>query len=116
MRREIRLAHYSWRTEQSYAEAAARFLNHFPNVAPDALTDAHIKSYLEHLAVERNVSASTQNQAFSAILFLFRRVLGHDLGNLELVEGQAILTSESSFAKAYGGQVASPLDRLGALS
>jgi integron integrase len=82
MRREIRLAHYSWRTEQSYTEAVARFLNHFPDFAPEALTDTHVKSYLEHLAVERSVSASTQNQAFSAILFMFRRVLGRDLGDL----------------------------------
>ena len=80
MRREIRLAHYSWRTEQSYTEAVSRFLEHFPTVAPEALTDAHVKTYLEHLAVERTVSASTQNHAFSAILFLFRRILGHDLG------------------------------------
>ena len=82
LRREIRLAHYSWRTEQSYTEAVASFLRYFPRATPTDLTDAHVKSYLEHLAVERGVSASTQNHAFSAILFLFRRVLGHDLGNL----------------------------------
>ena len=41
-----------------------------------------MKTYLEHLAVERGVSASTQNQAFSAILFMFRRVLGRELGQL----------------------------------
>jgi integron integrase len=82
LRREIRLAHYSWRTEQSYTEAATRFLKYFPGATPAGLTDAHVKAYLEHLAVERNVSASTQNQAFSAILFLFRRVLGHELGEL----------------------------------
>jgi integron integrase len=82
MRREIRLAHYSWRTEQSYTEAVARFLGHFPNLAPTELTEMHVKSYLEYLAVERSVSASTQNQAFSAILFLFRRVLGRQLGEL----------------------------------
>ena len=81
IRREIRLAHYSWRTEQSYTEAVARFLGHFPNLAPTELTEMHVKSYLEYLAVERSVSASTQNQAFSAILFLFRRVLGR-LDNL----------------------------------
>ena len=82
LRREIRLSHYSWRTEQCYAEAVSRFLDSQPLVAPAALTDQHVKAYLEHLAVERGVSASTQNQAFSAILFLFRRVLGHDLGDM----------------------------------
>jgi integron integrase len=82
LRREIRLAHYSWRTEQSYTEAVTRFLRYFPSAVPAEMTDAHVKSYLEHLAVERNVSASTQNQAFSAILFLFRRVLGRELGEL----------------------------------
>jgi integron integrase len=82
MRREIRLAHYSWRTEQSYTEAVASFLRYFPSATPAELTDAHVKSYLEHLAVERSVSASTQNQAFSAVLFLFRRVLGREMGEL----------------------------------
>lgn len=82
LRREIRMAHYSWRTEQSYVDAVARFLEHFPDVAPTTLTDAHVKAYLEYLAVERSVSASTQNHAFSAILFLFRRILGRDLGDV----------------------------------
>ncbi len=82
LRREIRLAHYSWRTEQSYTEAVASFLRYFPAAVPAEMTDAHVKSYLEHLAVERSVSASTQNQAFSAILFLFRRVLGREMGEL----------------------------------
>ena len=82
LRREIRLAHYSWRTEQGYTEAVSRFLGHFADVALERLSDAHVKAYLEHLAVERTVSASTQNHAFSAILFLFRRVLGRDLGQM----------------------------------
>jgi integron integrase len=82
LRREIRLAHYTWRTEQAYTEAVARFLRHFPDAPPGSLTNGHVKTYLEYLAVERSVSASTQNQAFSAVLFFFRRVLGHDLGDL----------------------------------
>ena len=82
LRSEIRLSHYSLRTEQCYCEAITRFLRHFPATAPTEVTDAQVKAYLEHLAVERGVSASTQNQAFSAILFLFRRVLRRELGEL----------------------------------
>ena len=43
---------------------------------PSALTARHVEQFLSHLAVERKVSASTQNQAFSALLFLYRHVLG----------------------------------------
>jgi len=44
----------------------------------------NVKHFLAHLAVERRVSASTQNQAFSALLFLFRHILGRDTGDLNV--------------------------------
>jgi integron integrase len=82
LRCEIRLSHYSWRTEQCYVDAVTRFFRHFPATDSLEFTAEQVKAYLEHLAVERGVSASTQNQAFSAILFLFRRVLRRELGEL----------------------------------
>jgi site-specific recombinase XerD len=50
---------------------------------PSELDDGDVKRYLTHLATERRVAASTQNQAFNALLFLFRNVLGQALGGLQ---------------------------------
>lgn len=82
LRKEVRLNHYSIRTEQTYLEWVRRFLLYTGPVAEGALGEAEVKRFLEHLALERMVAASTQNQAFSAILFFFKRVLERELGNL----------------------------------
>jgi integron integrase len=82
LQRAIRLNHYSIRTEQSYLEMVRRFLLYTGPVTEGALEGSHVKRFLEHLALERLVAASTQNQAFSALLFFFKRVLGRDMGNL----------------------------------
>lgn len=82
LRRALRLHHYSIRTEQAYTEMVRRFLLYTGPVDQAAMTEVQVKRFLEHLALERQVTASTQNQAFSAILFFFKRVLERDLGNL----------------------------------
>jgi integron integrase len=82
LQRAVRLNHYSIRTEQSYLEIVRRFLLYTGPVEEDALDGSHVKRFLEHLALERLVAASTQNQAFSAILFFFKRVLDRDMGDL----------------------------------
>jgi integron integrase len=81
LQKSIRLNHYSLRTEQSYLEVVKRFLL-FTGAGVE-LGGAQVKRYLEYLAVERNVAASTQNQAFSALLYFFKKVLGRELGALE---------------------------------
>jgi integron integrase len=81
MRRAIRVSHYSLRTEQAYLEMVRRFLLFTGAVAPAGLSTDHVRRFLEHLAVERKVAASTQNQALSAILFFFKRVLRRELGD-----------------------------------
>ena len=83
LRRRIRTRHYSYRTECSYADWVRRFFAYCserqgvpePRIESDAVRD-----YLTHLAVRRQVSSSTQNQAFAALLFLCREVLGLDVG------------------------------------
>ena len=81
MRRAIRLSHYSLRTEQAYLEMVRRFLL-FTGAVPLAdLSSEHVRRFLEYLAVERKVAASTQNQALSAVLFFFKRVLQRELGD-----------------------------------
>jgi len=84
MKRIIRLKHYSYSTERSYLDWAKRFFRYVHETkGNDALfVSDDIKQYLSHLAIKQLVSASTQNQAFNALLFLFRDVLGQDVGNL----------------------------------
>lgn len=81
LRRAVRVNHYSIRTEQSYLEQVRRFLMY--TGPAEHLGEEHVQRYLEHLAVGRRVAASTQNQAFSALLFFFKRVLARPLGDLE---------------------------------
>jgi len=75
MRAEIRLRHYSLRTEQSYIHWVRRFILFHNKRHPAEMGEREVTAYLTHLAVDRKVSASTQNQALSAILFLYRQVL-----------------------------------------
>ena len=82
MVRTLRLRHYAYRTEQTYVEWVERFLRYHQTDDPLSLQDADIREFLEHLAVEKNVSASTQNQAFSAVLFLYQSALERPLGDL----------------------------------
>lgn len=79
LRRSVRLNHYSLRTEQTYVEMLRRYLAFIGPVPPEA---DNVRAFLEYLAVERKVSASTQNQALSAILYFFKRVLKRELGEL----------------------------------
>jgi integron integrase len=85
MRGLLRLKHYSYRTEIAYLDWAERFFSYTRetmSVASEALRTEALRDYLSHLAVTRRVSASTQNQAFNALLFLFRDVLKQDMGDL----------------------------------
>jgi integron integrase len=75
MRDRIRLRHYSLRTEQSYIWWVRRFIRFCGGRHPRTLGPAEITTFLTHLAVDLKVSASTQNQALQALLFLYRDVL-----------------------------------------
>jgi len=80
---EVRRRAYSIRTEQAYLDWIVRFLTYFDNETLDTLDDKHITLYLEHLAIHRNVAASTQNQALNALVFLFREVIKKPLRELD---------------------------------
>ena len=79
LRTRIRAKHYSIRTEDAYVDWTRRFIRHFDRRHPRELGSEHVERFLSDLAVHGNVSASTQNQAKSALLFLYREVLGQDL-------------------------------------
>jgi integron integrase len=83
LRHVLRRRRYSVRTEKSYVGWVGRFLAFHPRGEPHRLDTKDVRAYLTHLAVEGRVSASTQNQAFSALLFLFREVLERKLVGLE---------------------------------
>jgi integron integrase len=71
----IRAKHYSYRTEQTYIEWCRRYILYHNKRHPKEMGVPEIQAYITYLATERNVAASTQNQALSAILFLYRYVL-----------------------------------------
>jgi len=86
VRGKIRLKHYSIRTEQAYTDWIKRFVLHFGKRHPRDLGAAEVEQFLTHLAVAGNVAASTQNQAKSALLFLYKEVLAMELPWLDNVE------------------------------
>lgn len=82
LREGLRARHYSRRTEQTYCNWVRRFI-YFHNIRhPAEMAEKEINAFLTHLAVKEKVSASTQNQALSALLFLYRRVIGREIGDL----------------------------------
>jgi integron integrase len=82
----IRMRHYSRRTEKAYVGWIRRFISFHRGQDPSSLGPAHVQAFLTRLAVDGRVAASTQNQAFSALLFLYRDVLGVGLQGLENTE------------------------------
>lgn len=86
VRGKIRLKHYSIRTEQAYVDWIKRFILHFDKKHPRDLGAAEVEVFLTHLAVNGKVAASTQNQAKSALLFLYKEVLSMELPWLSNVE------------------------------
>jgi site-specific recombinase XerD len=83
LRHEIRARHYSHRTEKAYAGWTGRFLCSLPSALhPRDAGVAHVRQFLTDLALG-NCSSATQNQAFSALLFLFRDVMRKELAGLE---------------------------------
>lgn len=79
VRERLRLKHYSLRTEQAYVGWIRRYIRANGKRHPRELGAAQVERFLTSLAVERNVAAATQNQALSALLFLYRDVLAVDL-------------------------------------
>ena len=79
LRAAIRVRHYSIRTEATYVDWSRRFILFHGKRHPLGLGPSHVAAFLTHLAVDRGVSPSTQNQAKSALLFLYKVVLGVQL-------------------------------------
>lgn len=83
VRNIIRCKHYSIRTEQSYIDWIRRYILYHNKQHPKDLGERHISDFLTHLAVDRRVASSTQNQALCAIVFLYKSVLGSEPGDFK---------------------------------
>lgn len=83
LREAIRIRHYSRRTEKAYVGWVRRFVLYHDKRHPQEMGKAEVGAFLSHLATHGLVSASTQNQALSALLFLYAQVLNQDLGWLD---------------------------------
>jgi integron integrase len=82
MREALRSRHYSPRTEKAYTLWVRRYIFFHGRRHPAEMGEREINEYLTHLAVEEKVSASSQNQALAALLFLYRHVIGREVGEL----------------------------------
>lgn len=82
MREALRSRHYSRRTEATYCHWVKRFIFFHKVRHPASMAEPEINAFLTHLAVKEHVIASTQNQALCALLFLYRRVLEREIGDL----------------------------------
>ncbi|MBW2344195.1 MAG: tyrosine-type recombinase/integrase [Deltaproteobacteria bacterium] len=82
----IRKKHYSYRTEQTYVDWIKRFIFFNNKQHPKDLGEKEISRFISHLAVNRRVAASTQNQALNAIVFLYKQVLRIKLGDFGHME------------------------------
>ncbi|MCP3894666.1 MAG: tyrosine-type recombinase/integrase, partial [Bacteroides sp.] len=83
VRNVIRCKHYSIRTEQSYIDWIKRYIFFHNKQHPEVLDDRHVSSFLTHLAVDKKVASSTQNQALCALVFLYHQVLNKELGHFD---------------------------------
>ncbi len=84
----LRTKHYSYRTEETYIEWVRRYILFHKKRHPKEMGAPEIRAFITHLAVERNVAASTQNQALSSVLFLYREVLHQEPGEFSAVRAK----------------------------
>ena len=86
VRQKIRLKHYSIRTERAYVDWIKRFILFHHKQHPASMAAPEVRAFLSYLAVEQKVAASTQRQALSALVFLYREILDQEVGWLGEVE------------------------------
>jgi integron integrase len=88
VRKIIRTKRLSYSSEQSYLYYILDYIHFNNKVHPKDLGETEVQNYLSHLAIDNQVAASTQNVALSALLFLYKQVLGRELGNIDAVRAK----------------------------
>ena len=86
VRNVIRKKHYSIRTEQAYVDWVRRYILFHKKHHTKDMDEKEIAQFISHLATDRRVASSTQNQALNAIVFLYKRVLNIELGDFGHME------------------------------
>jgi len=99
----MRLRHYSIRTEQSYSDWIRRYIKFHGLRSREELTPGteKVEQFLSDLAVNGNVAASTQNQAFNALLFLYREVLRQPFESVKAVRAKVRMTKVSDLSLCW---------------
>ena len=100
LRHASRVRHYSIRTEEAYVDWARRFVRFHGRRHPRELGAPEVAAFLTHLAVDRTVAPSTQNQARSALMFLYRDVLQLELPWLQ----EVVAGKHPAMPRAWGWQ------------
>ena len=100
VREALRLRHYSRRTEEAYTAWIRRYILFHKKKHPGAMGAADVSAFLVDLAVRQHVSASTQNQALSALLFLYREVLRTSLPRIGVARGGRCRSGCPLFSRA----------------
>jgi len=88
VREAIRVKHYARNTEQAYVYWIKKYILFYNKRHPKEMGTGEVQAFLTHLALEEHISASTQNQALSALLFLYRNVLSQELGLVDSVRAK----------------------------
>lgn len=109
LREAIRLKHYSYSTEKTYVGWCKAYVIHQGKRHPQFLGAPEVQAYLTHLATVKRVTASTQNQAFNAILFFYKHVLHKELTGIEAIRAKKSRRLPEVFTS---GEVAAVLDNL----
>ena len=84
----LRLKHYSLKTEKSYVHWGRRFILFHKKCHPQEMGGPEVEAFLNYLAVDQHVSASTQNQALNALVFLYKHVLKKELGSIDAIRAR----------------------------
>ncbi len=113
VRAAIRVRHYSPLTEKAYVTWIRRFIFFFDKRHPNEMGEAQVSAYISHLATAKGVSASTQNQALSALIFLYRHVLQRELDLMEIARAKSPMHLPIVLSRA---EVAAVLSRLQGVS
>ncbi len=103
VRDKIRFKHYSYSTEKTYVHWIKHYILFHQKKHPIEMGKVEIETYLTKLAIQDKVSPTTQNQAFSAILFLYKEVLGVDISawNIQVKLKQQLLSQVELVTKIY---------------
>jgi site-specific recombinase XerD len=104
VRNVARLKHLSLKTEKAYAHYIRQFILFHNKRHPLEMGSDEVRAYLTYLAVQKHVAASTQNTAFSALLFLYRNVLRRELPQLDGVCARSLPRPPAGCLHARGGQ------------